>query len=90
VSIEGIKGRLGQSIAAAGVAKQIIEGVATDTVDTTQFARHTLHDSRHPEVAEGLACLKAATDELDLVMRRLDASATSASEFRGSWGEQRR
>ncbi|MFY1668634.1 hypothetical protein ACN27G_01545 [Plantactinospora sp. WMMB334] len=86
MSIEEIKVKLGRAIAAAGVAKQITAAVTTDSVDTAQLARDALHDSEHPEVKEGLACLKAATDELTLVVRRLDTSVASTSEFQEKLG----
>ncbi|MEO3742544.1 hypothetical protein [Plantactinospora sp. B5E13] len=86
MSVGEAKAGLRRGITSAGLAKQIIESVATEAMDTAHFTQHTVHDSEHPEVTKGLACLKAATDELELVVRRLDTSAKAADEYQATLG----
>ncbi|WP_159104504.1 hypothetical protein [Plantactinospora sp. BB1] len=86
MSVGEAKARLRQGVTSAGAARKIIEGIVPETADTIQLARHTVHDSRHLEVTKGLETLKAAVDELELVLRRLDASVKAADEYRETLG----
>ncbi|MDG4791444.1 hypothetical protein O7626_37075 [Micromonospora sp. WMMD1102] len=86
MSVGEAKARLQQGVESAGVARTIIEAIATDTGDAARLAQTTLYDSEHPEATRALACLKSATDELDLVVRRIDISVEAANEYRETLG----
>jgi len=86
MNVAEVKAKLEQGVTSINVARQIFEDVATDTTDTGRLAEYTVYDSRHPEVEKALACLKAATDELDVVLRRLDTCVQAADEYRRTIG----
>jgi hypothetical protein len=86
VNVEQVKATIRQGIEACDEAESVIGSVRDRLRSARTLTTTTTYDSRHSAVERGLASLRAADHEAELVLRRLYASTTAARGYLGSIG----
>lgn len=86
MSVGEAKATIRQGLQSAEHSRKAIQAVMMEAAEARALAAQTLHDSRHEEVEQGLACLKAAEHEMELTARRLRATIDAATSYLSALG----
>ncbi|MEV4494264.1 hypothetical protein AB0J84_00950 [Micromonospora arborensis] len=81
MTIGNVKVTIRKGVQALDNAQMSIERASAKLADASALALATLHDSKRGEAQQSRAALRAAADEVELVLRRITAAKEHAAAY---------
>ena len=81
MNVDDVKALIAGALQAIKSAERTLDVASADAREALTVAAATTHDSAHPDVEAGLAAIRSAQREIELITRRLAAAADHAEHY---------